>query len=506
MDGNAKTTWSGPAVGVSGAIAAWVALTVVVATGWGGEDTTVAVADVTAAIAALGGGVAAAARARRSAPRERRAWRFLATAMLLWGLGEVLWTYYEVVRGVEVPFPSIADVAYLGAVPFAIAGLLFFTTRGSNHFHLRAILDGLLVGGSFLFVGWALAVGPTFHYGADHLLAHVVSLAYPVSDVVMAAMAVLVLCWGAAEAQRSLRLVAVGFMVMAVADTAFTWMLNNGTYTSSNPVTMLWPLAYLLVGVAATSRTRPAREHDRVQSTFSLLLPYVPLFLALLVAVPRVLGGRELGAFLTANGIVLVVAVLVRQAMTAWELRDTVTALHQREEELARLALEDPLTGLANRARFSRHLEGIVSSAERPPAVVYIDLDGFKAVNDRYGHAMGDQLLKEVGARLTACCTGSMLLARLGGDEFVVLVEEGADVALDLARRVLECFTPPFHREGERISFQASVGVATAPIDGGPEEAVRRADAAMYVAKATGKGRAIGYPDELLLAASSSGL
>jgi diguanylate cyclase (GGDEF)-like protein len=147
-----------------------------------------------------------------------------------------------------------------------------------------------------------------------------------------------------------------------------------------------------------------------------------------------------------------------------------------------------------------------VSSAERPPAVVYIDLDGFKAVNDRYGHAMGDQLLKEVGARLTACCTGSMLLARLGGDEFVVLVEEGADVALDLARRVLECFTPPFHREGERISFQASVGVATAPIDGGPEEAVRRADAAMYVAKATGKGRAIGYPDELLLAASSSGL
>jgi diguanylate cyclase (GGDEF)-like protein len=253
--------------------------------------------------------------------------------------------------------------------------------------------------------------------------------------------------------------------------------------------------------MAASGEGRSTTGGSRVQSSWSLLLPYVPLVVAILVALPRVLGGRALGPFLTVNGIVLVVVVLVRQAMTAWELRDTVSALHEREAELARLALEDPLTGLANRARFSEQLERTVANATCRPAVVYIDLDGFKAVNDHYGHAVGDDLLTEVGARLTACCTDEMLLARVGGDEFVVLVESGSDEAIGLARRILESFAVPFQHEGERISFQASVGVATAPLGGVPEEAVRRADAAMYVAKSTGKGRAVGYPDELVLAA-----
>jgi diguanylate cyclase (GGDEF)-like protein len=114
---------------------------------------------------------------------------------------------------------------------------------------------------------------------------------------------------------------------------------------------------------------------------------------------------------------------------------------------------------------------------------------------------VGDELLTEVAARLTACVTDAMLLARLGGDEFVVLVEHGDREAVRLAHRILDSFNAPFHHEGEPISFQASVGIATAPLEGGPEEAVRRADAAMYVAKTTGKGRAVGYPDELMLTA-----
>jgi diguanylate cyclase (GGDEF)-like protein len=101
--------------------------------------------------------------------------------------------------------------------------------------------------------------------------------------------------------------------------------------------------------------------------------------------------------------------------------------------------------------------------------------------------------------RLAAAATASMLVSRLGGDEFVVLVEDGHGEAVRYAQRVIDAFRLPFHTEGDVICFQASVGVAIAPVDGNAEEAVRRADAAMYVAKTTGKGRAVDYPDEAIL-------
>jgi diguanylate cyclase (GGDEF)-like protein len=113
---------------------------------------------------------------------------------------------------------------------------------------------------------------------------------------------------------------------------------------------------------------------------------------------------------------------------------------------------------------------------------------------------MGDRLLVEAAGRLERAAGFGNLVARLGGDEFVVLVPEGHTAAVVLAQRVLDAFHAPFAIEGDVIRFQASVGVAAAPPGASPDEAVRRADAAMYVAKATGKGRAVDYPDETIVA------
>jgi diguanylate cyclase (GGDEF)-like protein len=295
--------------------------------------------------------------------------------------------------------------------------------------------------------------------------------------------------------------VVAGFVLMAVADTAFTWMINQGTYSGDALVTMLWPLSYLaLAGAARIEVRRPAAVPSPRATVLALALPYIPLAAALGVAAAHVAGGDPLGPFLSVAAVVLVALVLLRQAVTAWDLRSTVAALHDREAELARLALTDALTGLANRSRFGDRLEAAVATRAHRPAVVYIDLDGFKAVNDRFGHAVGDRLLVDAAGRLQACATPSMLVARLGGDEFVVLVEDGHREAIRLAQRVLDAFVAPFLADGEIIRFQASVGVASAPEDGSPEEAVRRADAAMYVAKTTGKGRAVDYPDETIIA------
>jgi len=503
MTGVGRDAWRWPlggpgrraSAGVAGAL---VVATLVVMSGWGGERTSIAVADLAAVVTALGGAVVLLRRDRTDTTHAP--WRFLALAMVLWGAGELLWSWYEVVLGDEVPFPSVADVAYLGAVPFAVAGVLAFARGAGVRYRLRSVLDGCVVASSLLFVTWALVLGPAWRGGAGSAAADTINVAYPVTDLVLAVLALTIVQGAGTVHRRAVRTVAAALLVMAVTDSLFTWMTNHGTYSSTNPISMLWPVSYVLLALAATQRdaATPAGR-PAAALTLSPFVAYVPLLAAVAVAGFRLLDGEPLGPFLTVDGAVLVSLVLVRQAITAWDLRTTVVALHERERELERLAHEDSLTGLANRARFGARLESLLGLGGADPAVVYIDLDGFKAVNDRFGHATGDALLVEVADRFRSCLSDRMLLARLGGDEFVVLVEDGHDAGLEVARRILQTFDVPFRRHGEGIPFHASIGVATAPAGGSPEEAVRRADAAMYVAKTNGKGRAVIYPDDDLV-------
>ena len=159
------------------------------------------------------------------------------------------------------------------------------------------------------------------------------------------------------------------------------------------------------------------------------------------------------------------------------------------------------MTGLANRANFWAAFAKTASRPNVRAAVLYIDLDGFKHINDRFGHAVGDAMLIETSRRLANCVTDRMLLARLGGDEFVILVEEGEQIAQELAELVLSALTPPVSIEGDTIAISASIGMAVVPTGASQDEAIRRADAAMYIAKESGKGRAVRYPDETFVVA-----
>ncbi len=177
-------------------------------------------------------------------------------------------------------------------------------------------------------------------------------------------------------------------------------------------------------------------------------------------------------------------------------------ARHQLEEALAenqaRLehqSLHDPLTGLANRVLLLDRLEHAVdSSVRRPtrPAVLFMDLDYFKAVNDASGHSAGDQLLAEVAERLRAVIRPNDTVARLGGDEFVVLCEEltePREEAMAVARRVATCLEPAFDIGGREVFVAASIGIAPTGPGDTAEELMARADQAMYRAKRLGRGR-----------------
>jgi len=188
---------------------------------------------------------------------------------------------------------------------------------------------------------------------------------------------------------------------------------------------------------------------------------------------------------------------LAGTAIELLEARSRNVQLARATEELVHLAGHDSLTGLANRRMLQRRLEDAVSGAEPEleAALLYVDLDHFKDVNDSLGHGAGDDLLKEVAVRLRACVRRSDHVARLGGDEFVVLIC-GRNVrsdALELAARLLEAIRAPFCVLGRSVQIGASIGATFVPdlARGSPQldELLRNADLALYEAKCGGRGR-----------------
>jgi diguanylate cyclase (GGDEF)-like protein/PAS domain S-box-containing protein len=177
------------------------------------------------------------------------------------------------------------------------------------------------------------------------------------------------------------------------------------------------------------------------------------------------------------------------------ERRRIQRQLTEANRQLTELALYDHLTGLANRRLFNDHLNQFVARATRRDekfALLYLDLDGFKPVNDTFGHAAGDDLLAEVGSRLRACVRQGDVVARLGGDEFAVLLENMADddAIATSATSLLEAIRKPVEIGDATASVSASIGIArhSTTLDT-PEAILKAADGAMYEAKRQGKNR-----------------
>lgn len=181
-----------------------------------------------------------------------------------------------------------------------------------------------------------------------------------------------------------------------------------------------------------------------------------------------------------------------------------VTERKQLEQQLAHQAFHDPLTNLANRVLFRDRVEHALQRAVRgtgTPAVLFIDLDNFKAVNDGLGHSAGDWLLIEVSARLQGCLRPADTVARLGGDEFAVLLDDEAANAENVADRILEEFRDPFTVQGTDIVVSMSIGIASLLAHQGADDVLRNADLALYRAKAEGKACAASFEPEMHVAA-----
>ena len=181
----------------------------------------------------------------------------------------------------------------------------------------------------------------------------------------------------------------------------------------------------------------------------------------------------------------------------------TEIALRQRQEHLQRIATQDPLTGVTNRAPFHRRAEHAIAAARRSGTLIvllFIDLDRFKDINDRYGHLAGDEVLREVASRLSACLREVDAIARQGGDEFIVLLDgiEKIEQITQVTGRMQEELSKPMRVEGRDVCVTSSIGVAIYPRDGGDVPTlIRMADVAMYRSKELGRNTVQFYTPDM---------
>ena len=469
-------------------------------------------------VAQLVAGILAAASCLWTSRRVRgpeRTWRrFMGVGMVGWSLGQALWSYYQIFSDTPLPSPSWADVGYLTMPVMALPALLSLAVEppphaddALRHGSVVFFLDGLVVVGSLFILTWATALGAVVHSVAPTVPAFAVAVAYPTTDLMLVVIVVLLTVTSRVPPllRDQLWLLGAGLVGISVSDSIFAYLVSSGADEMpplSNAGFIAGPLL-IAVAALATSDGWPTARHLRPRVAVDrahLLLPYALVALTGAVVAAQIAIGSNIDAMeATVAGAVLVL-VLLRQVVTLLENAALLERVSAAQAELAHRAHHDPLTGLANRALFDDQVNQAIERHRAygwPFALIVVDLDDFKVVNDTFGHATGDYLLSAVGQRLRGCVRSGDTVARLGGDEFAIVIDGDSRA---VAERILTALRQPFRIDGHVVTLGGSLGVVAPQrreVGMTADALVHRADSAMYSGKRQGKGVAVYYRHEV---------
>ncbi len=341
-------------IAAAASAAVFVVFTAWIALGWGGEYATLVFDDLALAVVPLSAAWACQAASRRAPVQQRRGWLLIGLSAAAWGLGQSAWSYYEIVRRDEVPFPSAADVGFLGAVPFAVAGLLALSTRPAAGERWKSLLDGLLIGLSTLIVGWVVVLSPVYGAGMGTPLQNTLALAYPSADVAVMAFVL----YGFFQAPRigpaPLVLLGFGFLAWAVADGGFALLTATQSYATGAWIDAGWLAGFLLIGLAAQVATAqlPAERAPRPLHPAVRFLPVMAVALAAVAAAAQQLRTGRVDAVVFWLGILAIAVLVLRQAMALVQVAAVGKQASLAAAELAvanrQLAAAQAMSGLGS--------------------------------------------------------------------------------------------------------------------------------------------------------------
>lgn len=451
----------------------------------------------------LAAGLALLLGIRLHHPRPRLPWLLLAAGQLCFFGGDVSWDLLSLVLH-QSPFPSFADGAYLAGYPLIALGLGILVTRGRGRLDWRVLADAGIVTTGLALIVWVGLVDPLITDPTLSPLERVVSVAYPLGDILLLTVLVRLLI-GPATVTPALRLIAASLVASLVGDALFGYLsLDHASAPVVDAVFLAgyacWGAAGLhpsIAGPAQPLPVAPPRLSGRRLAALTAATLFGPIILLWegMTGVPIDFWPVALGCALTS------VLVLARVGGLVRELTSALGAQQALEDELRHQAFHDPLTNLPNRALLTDRLAHALTRREGRVALLFLDVDEFKAINDTFGHGAGDAVLVAIGERLRACLRAADTAARMGGDEYAVLVEDIADEhePVVIAERLLDALRAPFTVGGAERVVRVSLGIATALAgEEQPEEVLRSADQAMYRAKVRGGGLELSVPERLV--------
>ncbi|MEO6200643.1 MAG: EAL domain-containing protein [Cryobacterium sp.] len=382
-----------------------------------------------------------------------------------------------------LPFPSPADLGYLMFYPLMVGALWAFMHRQLRGLSWPVILDsavGALGAGAVLAVLLSpvldsAVVGPVS-------LPTVVAVAYPLFDVLLVSVVVGISATRGLGFGSGWTLFALGLLAFAAADVIYALRLSTGDYVVGTALDAGWAIGLALVAVWVNGA-----EHSPEPGVLAETRSHT-------LAAPAAATVAGLGVLiLSSQTHVTTLAVTLAGLTIVFAALRTQIAFRQlvKMADLRRQALTDDLTALPNRRALYAEIPRRLAAAESGrSALLLLDLDRFKEVNDSLGHDIGDRLLTQVGERFSTQLGPSDLLARLGGDEFAILLDDaGEHEAVSLACKLHAALAEPFILSGIAVQTDVSIGIALYP-DQGDDLTVllRRADMAMYKAKAARTG------------------
>jgi diguanylate cyclase (GGDEF)-like protein len=410
-------------------------------------------------------------------PGRRITLLVLLAAIASWSLGSI--SVNATLDQGNAEFPADGEwlfmLSYLGIAGYLLRDVDRRPTRPT-----RAWLDIVIVCGGTACLACLLLVTPIRVMSHQDGVPLLLALIYPLADTILA-----LLVLGQSQLQmrfdrRKSWMLGTGFALLAVADSGFALLSSASTYEFGSLRYMLWGGAFLLLVAAACRPPLPVIKAVPRPAGTPLLVGAGLVALAVLAVRPD----DTIATYMLPPAVLTMAAVAARMALA---LRDA-----NRANEAFALSETDDLTKLPNRRAVRAWLAGDLA-AGRPLALMLLDLDGFKEINDSLGHRAGDTVLTMVAVRISEAVGPRVRVARLGGDEFAIIVDGVDEIELmETAHGVLAELAKPLLVEGIEIAPSASIGVTVAQgasIDG--SEALRRADVAMYQAKNSGLGAAL---------------
>ncbi|MBO0676507.1 EAL domain-containing protein [Mycolicibacterium sp. S2-37] len=436
-----------------------------------------------------------------------RWWRALVVAaMLSWLVGEVLWwSSGSAESGGTAPLPGV--VAYFGPPALSLGAMVVLAVssgglerrqdRPSFYYRVVAVLDGLLAALAFTILVYIARQGAVSGAALPRSQNATVVVGYSVLEllVVVAGMLMAMMYRRDRPFRANFLLLSGGILMIASSDRLMAYLRTLGLENADLWGGVGFTLGPLMIWFSLLRL--PRREGglsedamDWVQS----ILPYFGFLGTIVLLSFHLLGGRTMEPGVVLAGLATIVLVTIRQFVAMRAQRTLTRRLFETQRRLAHQVHHDPLTQLPNRLLFGHRLDAAMRHGRF--VLVFVDIDDFKDVNDKFGHAAGDELLCAVGARLAECVGASDTLARIGGDEFAILIEGDDEAPEVIADRFRDALHAPFAVHGSSVRVRVSMGLVRPstdqPVDSS-DELLRQADISMYAGKRLGKDTAVVY-------------